>query len=75
MGELNDKISFIATLPPIQSAMNVSGNGDGMRVKLDIPQAEIGNAIRLTLYQNTAFRVTIEPIDDGNADKHRKIHI
>lgn len=67
-----DKITFIATLPPIQSAMNVSGNGDGMRVKLDIPQSEIGNAIRLTLFQNTAFRVTIEEIEEekGGASRY-----
>lgn len=65
-----NKISFIATLPPIQSAMNVSGNGDGMRVKLDIPQSEIGNAIRLTLFQNTAFRVTIEEIEEEKPTKN-----
>ena len=65
-----NKISFIATLPPIQSAMNVSGNGDGMRIKLDIPQSEIGNAIRLTLLQNTAFKVTIEEIEEEKPTKN-----
>jgi hypothetical protein len=58
-------IEFIATLPPIQSAMSVSGNGDGMRIKLDIPESEVPKAIRLMLLANTAFRVQITEIEQG----------
>ena len=36
-----DKITFTASLPPIQSAISVSGQGDGARIKLDIPQSEL----------------------------------
>jgi hypothetical protein len=56
-------IEFIATLPPIQSAMSVSGNGDGMRIKLDIPESEVPKAIRLMLLANTAFKVQITEMD------------
>lgn len=36
-----ESFSFTASLPPIQSAISVSGQGDGARVKLDIPQSEV----------------------------------
>jgi len=36
-----ESFSFTASLPPIQSAISVSGQWDGARVKLDIPQSEL----------------------------------
>jgi len=36
-----EKFHFLASLPPIQSAISVSGQGDGARVKIDIPQSEL----------------------------------
>lgn len=56
-----DKFSFIASLPPIQSAINVSGQGDGARIKLDIPQSELPAVINLQLLAGQTFKVTIEP--------------
>jgi len=56
-------IEFIATLPPIQSAMSVSGNGDGMRIKLDIPESEVPKAIKLMLLANSTFKVQITEMD------------
>lgn len=58
-----EQISFIATLPPIQSAVSVSGSGDGARIKLDIPGTELLAALRLLALTGRIFRVTIEPID------------
>jgi len=63
MSEL-PKLSFLAALPPIQSAMSVSGNNDGMRIKIDVSNAEVPNAVRLMLYANKLFRVTIEPVEE-----------
>lgn len=60
---MSDTITFIATLPPIQSAMSVSGNRDGMRIKLDVSENEVPNAIKLMLYSGQVFKVTIVPID------------
>lgn len=56
-----DKFSFTASLPPIQSAINVSGQGDGARIKLDIPQSELAAIINLQLLSGKVFKVTIEP--------------
>lgn len=56
-------IEFIASLPPIMSAITVSGNGDGARVKLDIPQSEMAAIIQLQLMQGRALKVTVEDLE------------
>lgn len=56
-----NKFSFVASLPPIQSAISVSGQGDGARIKLDIPQSELPAIINLQLLAGQTFTVTIEP--------------
>jgi len=58
-------IEFIATLPPIQSAVMVSGDHNGMRIKLDVPESEVGNAVRLMLLSGKLFKVTIEDISES----------
>jgi hypothetical protein len=58
-----EKFSFTASLPPIQSAISVSGQGDGARIKIDIPQSELPAIINLQLLAGRAFKVTIEPED------------
>lgn len=55
-----EKIQFIASLPPIQSAIQVSGLGDGARIKLDVPQSEMGGILKLQLLAGKCFKVTIE---------------
>ena len=57
--------SFMASLPPIQSAINVSGHGDGARVKLDIPQSEMPAVLNLQLLCGQVFKVTIELAGEG----------
>ena len=53
------RISFTATVPDIMSAINISGQG-AIRLKLDIPESEIAEAVKLILLKNTAFRVTVD---------------
>ena len=53
------RISFTASVPDIMSAINISGQG-AIRLKLDIPESEIAEAVKLVLLKNTAFRVTID---------------
>ena len=55
-----DKIEFIASLPPIQSAINIDGQGNGARIKLDIPASELIYVIALQKYIGESFRVVIE---------------
>jgi hypothetical protein len=57
-------IEFIASLSPLQTAITISGTGDGARVKIDIPQTESDIVDKLRLMQGKAFKVTIEEIDE-----------
>jgi hypothetical protein len=53
------KIEFNASLPPIQSAINLDGNGDGARIKLDIPRSDIDAVLRLQALSGQSFKVVI----------------
>jgi len=53
------EIKFTASLPPIQSAINLDGNGDGARIKLDIPRTDIQAILKLQELAGTAFKVVI----------------
>ena len=53
-------IEFEASLPDIQSAITLSGSGNGARIKLDVPESEFAEVVKLTLLRGKSFRVTIE---------------
>ena len=57
--EIN-KIEFIASLPPIQSAINIDGQGNGARIKLDIPASEMLQVVQLQTFVGRIFKITIE---------------
>lgn len=65
MQDILDKITFIASLPPIQSVIHVSGLGDGARVKLDVPQSEMAAILRLQLLAGQCFKITVEREDNN----------
>ena len=56
------KLEFIASLPDIQSAITISGEG-ATRVRFDIPESEIANAVKLVLLKGQAFKVKIETVE------------
>ena len=55
---------FQATLPPILSAVKVSGDG-GLRIQLDVPQTDEADALKLLLWRERVLRITVEPIGEG----------
>ena len=57
---VNEKITFLASFPAIQSAIKITGDGGGMRIQLDIPENQMSEAVKLMLYRQVALRVTIE---------------
>ena len=57
-------IQFLGSFPPIGSAIKVSGNGDGMRIQIDVPESEMGNALKLLLLRECVLEVTIKQADD-----------
>ncbi len=41
------RIEFMASLPPIQSA--IMTGSDGIRIKLDVPESDLEEAIKLVM--------------------------
>ena len=71
-----DAASFLAAFPAIQSAIKVYGDRQGMRVQLDIPESEMGEALKLLMWREQVLRVTVEPESDehGGTRKHTERH-
>lgn len=71
---MTDPISFIASFPAIQSAIIISGDGNGLRIKLDVPESDLLPFLSALAMRQTAFKVTIEPIEDDRKQQpnHRK---
>ncbi|RYX84186.1 hypothetical protein EON83_10850 [bacterium] len=59
--------TFLASFPPIQGAIKRDGGGNGMRIQLDIPETELGNAIWLQAWTGCVLRVTIEVDNDAQS--------
>ena len=69
-----DIASFLAAFPSIQTAIKIHGNGEGMRIQLDIPESEMGEAAKLLLWRQRVLRVTIEPERDDGRPKSTKLN-
>jgi len=52
------KIEFIASLPPIQSAIQLDGL-EGARIKLDVPESSMLSVLKLSALKGKTFKVTI----------------
>jgi hypothetical protein len=61
-GGVVNAVTFLASMPPIQSAVKISGGGDGMRVQFDVPETEMGNAVELLAMRGVVLRVTVEAL-------------
>jgi hypothetical protein len=68
-------ITFRAAFPTIMSAIRITGNRDGMRIQLDIPESEMATAANLLLWRERVLVVTVEPESESDRTKSRKINI
>lgn len=69
MGEVDEsRAVFAAAFPGIQSAIKIDGAGNGVRIQLDVPESEMGEAVKLLLWRQEVLRVTIEPMGKSAAD-------
>lgn len=59
------KIELIASLPDITTAITIGGDGS-TRVKFDIPESELANAVKLVMLKGKAFKVQIETIEEDD---------
>ena len=63
------RATFRAAFPSIHSAIKIKGSGDGMRIQFDIPESDMGEAVKLLQWRQTVLVVTVEP---EKADDRRK---
>ncbi len=59
--QMADPVTFLASFPPIQSAIKVYGHANGMRIQLEIPESEMGKAVNILAWREMVLRVTIGP--------------
>lgn len=63
------KITFLASMPPIDSALRFSGAGNGARLQLDIPENQMEYAAWLLAMRQCRLIVTIEIQDDRTSEQ------
>jgi len=54
------KVEFLASIAPIQSGIRFSGDGNGARLQLDIPENMMQEAAWLLAMRQSVLKVTIE---------------
>ena len=67
------KITFMASMPPIDSALRFSGAGNGARLQLDIPENQMEHAAWLLAMRQCRLIVTIEIEQDGRTNEQTTI--
>lgn len=72
---VSDSATFRAAFPSIQTALKIHGDGNGMRIQLDIPESEMAEAVKLLAWRQRVLVVTVRPEDGESRGKHRKIHL
>lgn len=70
----DEAASFLAAFPAIQSAIKIYGDRQGMRIQLDVPESEMGEAVKLLMWRERVLRVTMEPEQDAVGRKHTRKH-
>jgi hypothetical protein len=60
-----EPVRFLASFPPIGSAVKLSGNGDGARIQFDIPESDVDVLRRLLDMRGIVLVVTVETEDDA----------
>ena len=60
--------TFRASVPPIMSGIKTGG--DGMRVQFDIPESDMGEAVKLLAMRGMVLRVTVT-VENANESKRK----
>ena len=59
-----EKISFLASMPDIQSWLTIHGKDGIGRIKLDTPREELAQVLKMTLMAGKLLRVTVEEVEE-----------
>jgi hypothetical protein len=66
-----EEVKFLASFPPIQSAIKIDGQG-GARIQLDIPEIEMGNFIRAMMWRGKRLTITLTLFDESEENEARE---
>ena len=66
---MTEPVTFLASFPPIQSAIKVGQ--DGTRVQFDIPETEMPAIVRLMLMRGVVLKITVEMNNGETTDRDR----
>ena len=50
--------TFAASIPPLQSAIRTGG--DGMRITIEVPETDMGQAVKLIAMRGKRLKITVE---------------
>lgn len=67
-----DKTIFYAYLPPIQTAIKISGNGDGARVQFDVPEDSMAGFVPVLNMRECRLKITVEVIDEIDTNVYQR---
>ena len=59
---MSEPVVFLATIAPLQSAIMISSEG-GCRVKIDIPENQMGAALGLLTMRGQVLRITVVAVE------------
>jgi hypothetical protein len=59
--------TFRASIPPIMTGIKTGG--DGMRVQFDIPESDMGEAVKLLAMRGVVLIVTVKVAENANERK------
>ena len=57
-----EAVTFLASMPDVLSQMKIGK--DGMRLQLEIPESELGQALLLVMWRDRVLRVTVTPAEE-----------
>ena len=64
-----DSVTFLCTIAPLQSGIQITGDKAGMRLKIDVPETEMGKALSLLMWRERVLEITVRPQRERDADK------
>ena len=59
MPDINKQVIFIASIPPIETAIKIHGD-EGARLTLDIADNNLGEFFPITLLRGKILKITVE---------------
>ena len=59
-----DEAVFLFTFPPILSSVKIHGMGEGMRVQLEIPESEMGSALKMLQWRGGVMEARVRLVND-----------